>query len=272
MANSNIEWTERTWNPITGCTKISPGCKNCYAESMAKRLQSMNTPGYENGFALTLMEGRLKEPAGRKKPTVYFVNSMSDTFHEDVPFTYIDRIFETIRQTPQHTYQVLTKRAERMAEYFAMRTVPENVWLGVSVEDRRYGLPRIELLRSIPATVRFISCEPLLENLVDEENFLIYISYIFERRLKMAQFIMNVPDAEKEAFMEAARLSDRNASQLVREFMRDFIEKQRYEAYVRAEVEKGLADIAAGRVLEHSEVCKKMEEKFARWAAEKASE
>ncbi|WP_107689093.1 phage Gp37/Gp68 family protein [Neisseria wadsworthii] len=165
MANSNIEWTERTWNPITGCTKISPGCKNCYAESMAKRLQSMNTPGYENGFALTLMEGRLKEPADRKKPAVYFVNSMSDTFHENVPFAYIDRIFETVRQTPQHTYQVLTKRAERMAEYFATRTVPENVWLGVSVEDRRYGLPRIELLRNIPATVRFISCEPLLEDL-----------------------------------------------------------------------------------------------------------
>lgn len=165
MANSNIEWTECTWNPITGCTKISPGCKNCYAESMAKRLQSMNTPGYENGFALTLMEGRLKEPAGRKKPAVYFVNSMSDTFHEDIPFTYIDRIFETVRQTPQHTYQVLTKRAERMAEYFATRTVPENVWLGVSVEDRRYGLPRIELLRNIPAAVRFISCEPLLEDL-----------------------------------------------------------------------------------------------------------
>lgn len=165
MADSNIEWTERTWNPITGCTKVSPGCKNCYAESMAKRLQSMNTPGYENGFALTLMEGRLKEPAGRKKPAVYFVNSMSDTFHENVPFSYIDRIFETVRQTPQHTYQVLTKRAERMAEYFATRTVPENVWLGVSVENRRYGLPRIELLRNIPATVRFISCEPLLEDL-----------------------------------------------------------------------------------------------------------
>lgn len=165
MADSNIEWTERTWNPITGCTKISPGCKNCYAESMAKRLQSMNTPGYENGFTLTLMEGRLKEPADRKKPAVYFVNSMSDTFHENVPFSYIDRIFETVRQTPQHTYQVLTKRAERMAEYFRTRSVPENVWLGVSVENRRYGLPRIELLRNIPATVRFISCEPLLEDL-----------------------------------------------------------------------------------------------------------
>ena len=165
MANSNIEWTEQTWNPVTGCTKISPGCKNCYAETMAKRLQSMGAAGYENGFALTLMEGRLKEPADRKKPAVYFVNSMSDTFHEDVPFTYIDRIFETIRQTPQHTYQILTKRAERMAEYFRSRSVPENVWLGVSVEDRRYGLPRIDVLRHIPATVGFISAEPLLEDL-----------------------------------------------------------------------------------------------------------
>ena len=165
MANSNIEWTEQTWNPVTGCTKISPGCKNCYAETMAKRLQSMGEAGYENGFALTLMEGRLKERADRKKPAVYFLNSMSDTFHEDVPFTYIDRIFETIRQTPQHTYQILTKRAERMAEYFRSRSVPENVWLGVSVEDRRYGLPRIDVLRHIPATVRFISAEPLLEDL-----------------------------------------------------------------------------------------------------------
>lgn len=165
MANSHIEWTERTWNPVTGCTKLSPGCKNCYAETMAKRLQAMGAAGYENGFALTLMEGRLKEPADRKKPAVYFVNSMSDTFHEDVPFAYIDRIFETIRQTPQHTYQILTKRAERMAEYFRTRSVPENVWLGVSVEDRRYGLPRIDVLRPIPATVRFISAEPLLEDL-----------------------------------------------------------------------------------------------------------
>lgn len=100
---SRIEWTEQTWNPTVGCTKISPGCKHCYAEAMAVRLQAMGTPGYENGFGLTLLANRLQEPLKRKKPTVYFVNSMSDVFHEKVPFDYIDRIFATIRQTPQHT-------------------------------------------------------------------------------------------------------------------------------------------------------------------------
>lgn len=165
MAESSIEWTERTWNPVTGCTKISPGCKNCYAEAMAERLRAMGAAGYGNGFGLSLMDGRLDEPAARKKPAVFFVNSMSDTFHEDVPFSYTDRIFETVRQTPQHTYQILTKRAERMAEYFRTRSVPENVWLGVSAEDRRYGLPRMDVLRNIPAAVRFVSAEPLLEDL-----------------------------------------------------------------------------------------------------------
>lgn len=165
MAESSIKWTEQTWNPVTGCTKISPGCKNCYAESMAKRLQAMGAAGYGNGFNLSLMEPRLNYPAGRKKPAVYFVNSMSDTFHEHIPTSYIDRIFDTIRRTPQHTYQILTKRAERMAGYFLARAVPENVWLGVSVEDRRHGLPRMDRLREIPAAVRFISAEPLLEDL-----------------------------------------------------------------------------------------------------------
>ncbi|HZR36114.1 MAG TPA: phage Gp37/Gp68 family protein [Nevskia sp.] len=162
---TKIEWTEQTWNATTGCTKISPGCKHCYAETMAKRLRAMGTPGYENGFALTLMPERLDEPLRRRKPTMYFVNSMSDVFHQKVPFSYVDRIFETIEKTPQHTYQVLTKRADRMADYFASRTAPTNAWLGVSVENRRYGLPRIDLLRDIKATVRFLSIEPLLEGL-----------------------------------------------------------------------------------------------------------
>lgn len=164
---SRIEWTEQTWNPTVGCTKISPGCKHCYAEIMAQRLQAMGTRGYEKGFELTLLESRLEGPIRRKKPTVYFVNSMSDVFHEAVPFDYIERIFDTIALTPQHTYQILTKRAERMAEYFAAHEAPANAWLGVSVEDRQYGVPRIDHLRRVKAGIRFLSVEPLLEGLGD---------------------------------------------------------------------------------------------------------
>ncbi|SEB09311.1 protein gp37 [Thiothrix caldifontis] len=162
---SKIEWTEQTWNPATGCTKISPGCKHCYAETMANRLQAMSTPGYDNGFKLSLMPSRLSQPLNRKKPTMYFVNSMSDLFHEDIPDDYLDQIFKVIRQTPRHTYQILTKRAVRMREYFIDRKVPDNVWLGVTVEDREYGIPRIDELRHIPAKIRFLSVEPLLEHL-----------------------------------------------------------------------------------------------------------
>lgn len=165
--NSKIEWTEQTWNPTVGCTKISPGCKHCYAEAMAQRLQAMGTRGYENGFKLSLLPSRLDEPLRRSKPTVYFVNSMSDVFHEEVPFSFIDQIFQTISRTPQHTYQILTKRAERMAEYFAARQVPQNAWMGVSVEDKKHGVPRIDHLRKVDVKVRFLSIEPLLEGLGD---------------------------------------------------------------------------------------------------------
>lgn len=125
----------------------------------------MGAPGYENGFQLTLLTKRLVEPMQRNKPTVYFVNSMSDLFHENVPFEFLEKVFEVITETPRHTYQILTKRAERMAEYFSVRDVPRNVWLGVSVEDCVYGLPRIDSLRKIDAAIRFLSVEPLLENL-----------------------------------------------------------------------------------------------------------
>jgi len=162
---SDIEWTEMTWNPTIGCTKVSPGCKNCYAETMAKRLQGMGMRGYENGFRLTLMPERLAEPLERRKPTVYFVNSMSDLFHEKVPFEYIGRVFDVMARAPQHTFQVLTKRAERMAAFCRDIRVPPNVWLGVSVENRKHGVPRIDVLRSIDAGVRFLSVEPLLEDL-----------------------------------------------------------------------------------------------------------
>lgn len=165
MAESSIEWTEHTWNPVTGCTKLSPGCKHCYAETMARRLKAMGATGYENGFVLTLHPERLQQPLRRKAPTTYFVNSMSDLFHEGVPDAFIDQVLEVIQCTPQHTYQILTKRADRMEAFFRTRDCPINAWLGVSVEDRKYGVPRIAHLRRVKAAVRFLSVEPLLENL-----------------------------------------------------------------------------------------------------------
>ncbi len=165
MSDSKIEWTEQTWNPVTGCTKVSPGCKHCYAETMAQRLRAMGATGYHNGFALTLHEERLQQPLRRKKPTVYFVNSMSDLFHEEVPDAFIEQVLSVADRTPQHTYQVLTKRAERLPLFFQQRSIPRNIWLGVTVEDRRYGLPRIDYLRQVNARIRFLSVEPLLEDL-----------------------------------------------------------------------------------------------------------
>jgi protein gp37 len=161
---SRIEWTEQTWNPTVGCTKISPGCKNCYAETMAYRLRAMGARGYENGFRLSLMPGRLSEPLDRKKPTVYFVNSMSDLFHEKVPFEYIGSVFDVMTKAQRHTFQVLTKRADRMEAFCKERRIPPNVWLGVSVENKKYGVPRIEVLRRIDVATRFLSIEPLLED------------------------------------------------------------------------------------------------------------
>lgn len=163
--SSKIEWTEHTWNPISGCTKVSPGCKHCYAESMANRLKAMNTKGYENGFKLTLQPDKLNQPLNRKKPTKYFVNSMSDLFHEKVPIEYIEKVFAVIDQCPQHIFQILTKRSNRMLQYFQKHSVPQNAWIGVTVEDRRYGVPRIDDLRQISATIRFLSVEPLLEDI-----------------------------------------------------------------------------------------------------------
>jgi len=162
---SKIEWTQNTWNPTTGCTKISSGCKHCYAEKMAKRLQAMGVRGYENGFDLTILPERLEQPLKRKKPTIYFVNSMSDLFHEDIPDSFIENVFKVITQATQHEFQILTKRAKRMEEFFRTRQVPQNAWLGVTVEDKKYGLPRINYLRRIDVKTRFLSIEPLLENL-----------------------------------------------------------------------------------------------------------
>ncbi|MGA8552549.1 MAG: phage Gp37/Gp68 family protein [Stellaceae bacterium] len=158
---TKIEWAEMTWNPVTGCTKISHGCKNCYAERMAKRLYAMESSRYRNGFGLTMHEDLIDLPRGWRQPRIIFVNSMSDLFHEDIPLDFIRRVFDTIAACPQHTFQILTKRGQRLAELAAVLPWPKNVWMGVSVEDLRV-LDRIDYLRAVPATVRFLSCEPLL--------------------------------------------------------------------------------------------------------------
>lgn len=164
MRTTKIEWTEKTWNPITGCTKISNGCKNCYAETMSRRLHGMGNKKYINNFTLTTHEEYLLEPTKWKDPSMIFVCSMSDIFHKDVSFDFIEQVFEVINHTPQHTYQILTKRAERMKEYCNTHYIPKNVWLGVTVEDINTKY-RINYLRTIKAVVKFISCEPLLEDL-----------------------------------------------------------------------------------------------------------
>ena len=164
MAETKIEWTDKTWNPITGCTKRSEGCAHCYAEVMARRLKGMGQLKYKNAFKLTLHPEDLDEPKKWKKAHNIFVCSMGDLFHEEVPFEFVDKIMDTIRETPRHRYQILTKRAERMEEYFSNHKIPSNVWLGVTVEVERTK-NRIDSLRHLPAHVRFLSCEPLLEDL-----------------------------------------------------------------------------------------------------------
>lgn len=178
MAETNIEWTDTVWNPVRGCVKVSPGCKNCYAEAFAERFRGVKGHPYEQGFDVRLVPQKLEDPLGWKNPKMIFVNSMSDLFQVDVPDWYIQNVFSVMEGTRRHTYQVLTKRAERMADWvikfdkwlryagdttFAQKL--PNVWLGVSVEDQKYGLPRIECLRNTPSAIRFLSCEPLLEDL-----------------------------------------------------------------------------------------------------------
>lgn len=164
MRSTKIEWTDKTWNPITGCSKKSTGCLHCYAEVMARRLKAMGQEKYANGFTVTLHERCLNEPLTWRGNHNIFVCSMSDIFHENVPFEFIDKMFDVIKSTPQHRYQILTKRAERMAEYFGTRSVPNNVWLGVTVEAQSSRF-RIDHLRNLPASVKFLSCEPLVEDL-----------------------------------------------------------------------------------------------------------
>jgi protein gp37 len=158
---STIEWTEMTWNPVTGCLKISQGCKHCYAERMAKRLRAMRAVRYSNGFEPTLHEDLVELPKRWKKPRIIFVNSMSDLFQEDVPDDFIRRVFATMRACPQHTFQILTKRSERLKNLSKTLLWTDNIWMGVSVEDAKV-LGRITDLASVPARIRFLSCEPLI--------------------------------------------------------------------------------------------------------------
>jgi len=160
-ARSDIEWTESTWNPVTGCTKISPGCAHCYAERIALRLKAMGQPNYVNGFQVRLHEKALDLPLNWKKPQIVFVNSMSDMFHEDVPLSFIKRVFSIMQKASWHKFQVLTKRAERLAKIAPKLPWPENIWMGVSVESSDF-VHRIDSLRKVNASIRFLSLEPLL--------------------------------------------------------------------------------------------------------------
>jgi len=163
---SNIEWTEFTWNPVSGCIKVSQGCKNCYAERMAKRLKAMGSARYVNGFKPTLHWDLIDAPRSWKKPRLVFVNSMSDLFQEDVPEDFIRRVFETMEACPQHTFQILTKRSERLSSMAPRLSWPPNVWMGVSIEDARV-INRATELSCVPAAIRFLSCEPLIGPLED---------------------------------------------------------------------------------------------------------
>jgi protein gp37 len=167
--HSKIEWTDATWNPVRGCTKISPGCAHCYAETFAERFRGVRGHPYEQGFDLRLVPEKLSEPLHWRRPRMIFVNSMSDLFHEDVPDDYIVSGARTMKLAARHTFQILTKRSERLRDLLASKLAfvasESHVWWGVSVEDKKHGLPRIRDLQKTPAAVRFLSIEPLLEDL-----------------------------------------------------------------------------------------------------------
>lgn len=163
-STSSIEWTQKTWNPTTGCTKISAGCKNCYAEILSNRLMHMGQEKYKNNFKLTLHPDTLVSPYHWRKSQVIFVNSMSDLFHKDVPIGFIQKVFKTMNETPWHTYQVLTNRADRLAELSPFLTWTDNIWMGVSIEDNRV-IERLDYLKQCNAKYKFLSCEPLLGEL-----------------------------------------------------------------------------------------------------------
>jgi len=169
MSKSKIEWTESTWNPVSGCTKVSSGCENCYAERMAMRLQAMGTKGYEDGFKVTLHPHTLEKPLKMKKPQVIFVNSMSDIFHKDIPDEYVIKIFEVMNKAHWHTFQVLTKRPERLEQIAHKLKWTNNIWMGVTVEANNY-VDRVNYLRDLDIKVKFLSIEPLIDS-VDKMDY-----------------------------------------------------------------------------------------------------
>lgn len=177
MAKSNIEWTEMTWNPTTGCTKISDGCRFCYAEPLSLRLKAMGLPKYQNGFKLTLHPEELNRPYTWKKNRMVFVNSMSDLFHPEVPDEFIQAVFKVMNDTPQHKYQLLTKRSERLLQIADMLTWSENIWMGVTVENEKVTT-RINDLIKTPAKTKFLSCEPLIGEIVSLEEFISYVDWV----------------------------------------------------------------------------------------------
>ncbi|MGM0285783.1 phage protein [Enterococcus sp. AZ063] len=164
MNNTKIEWTDSTWNPVTGCSKVSPGCDHCYAERMARRLTAMKNPRYSNGFNVTMHEDLILQPLKKKKPHMIFVCSMSDLFHKDVSDEFIMTVFQTMNRANWHTFQVLTKRPERLKKLSPKLNFSNNIWIGTTVENDKY-LKRIDLIRNIPAKIKFLSCEPLLGSL-----------------------------------------------------------------------------------------------------------
>jgi protein gp37 len=164
--STSIEWTDSTWNPVTGCTKISSGCNNCYAERLALRLQAMGNPSYKNGFKVTLHEDALELPLKWKKPQTIFVNSMSDLFHEAIPIEFILRIFDTMQRAKWHRFQILTKRSERMLQLSPQLPWSSHIWMGVTVEDKKF-IYRIEHLKNTDAKVKFLSLEPLLSSITN---------------------------------------------------------------------------------------------------------
>jgi len=164
MRQTKIEWTEVTWNPTTGCTKVSSGCKNCYAEKMALRLKGMGIKKYDNGFELAIHPAVLIEPYKWSSSKVVFVNSMSDLFHEDLPFEFLEKVFTVMNENPKHIFQVLTKRVKLLLEYSSKLHWTDNIWMGVTVESSKY-MDRINLLRQVPASIKFLSLEPLLSSL-----------------------------------------------------------------------------------------------------------
>jgi len=205
MARTKIEWTESTWNPLTGCTKVSAGCKNCYAEVMARRLQAMGQPKYKDGFSLTLHQDTLSEPYSWVKPRVIFVNSMSDLFHKDVPLKFIQDVFRVMKENPQHVFQVLTKRADILLYYDKEGYLEwtHNIWMGVTVEDDTVT-DRIDKLRMTGAKVKFLSCEPLLTALPNIN--LVEINWVIvggesgrKPRLMKEEWVIDIKDQCKQA-------------------------------------------------------------------------